>query len=91
MYKVQEGEAKKVGIRKKKNTNMCKENYTETEERNGKDWCYKSRAVLQEMWEYLIVGLQTEAMSLLKFSTCDVNYQTSRSCRWRSKRVVYAQ
>jgi hypothetical protein len=54
----------------RENTNMYKENYTETEKRKDKDWCNKSRAVrptpevLQEMWEYLIVGLQTETLSL---------------------------
>jgi hypothetical protein len=31
----------------RKNTNMYMENYTETEERKDKDWCYKSTAVLQ--------------------------------------------
>lgn len=56
---------------------MYKKNYTKTEERQDKHWCYKSTAdtseVLQEMWKYLIVGLQTETL-IGQRSTCDVHY-----------------
>jgi hypothetical protein len=61
----------------RKNTNMCEENYKETEDRKDKDWYNKSTAVtpevLQEMWKHLIVGLQTETELMLKCSTCDAH------------------